>query len=417
MKERTKTVIAFSTLSILIIAGFVLSGLDKSTDVYPEDDTKIRLYGEAHGCREYYDLEFNLWREYYEQGYRSLFLELPYYNAEFLNLWIKEDSDEKIIQLYEEIQGTPSGNEYYLEFFHRIKENCPDTVFYGTDVGHQSGTTGARYLRYLEEMGLSDTENYELAQECVRQGEEYYVDDKNNNGASPVRESYMVSNFINAYGRCGEEKVMGIYGSYHTDLSNSEVMAGRLKEHYGDILSSVKMSTVAFDENKPYKLGISITGIVFLLILFIPNIIWAKQGKPAQYEEFAGKENKMLLLFERIGEITVSVSLFVFTATNPHIKILPDGMYFESRLIFWVMAFVLMCLYECYWIRYFRSQRTMKDFYSSFAGFPVAGATLPVIAVFLLGIYSKNVILICASIVLGIGHIGIHLMHRKECNI
>ena len=77
-------------------------------------------------------------------------------------------------------------------------------------------------------------------------------------------------------------------------------------------------------------------------------------------------------------------------------------------------AFVLMILYECYWIKYFRSERTLKDQYSSFAGFPVAGATLPVIAVFLLGLYSMNLVVIVSGGILGIGHIGIHLMHYKE---
>ena len=52
--------------------------------------------------------------------------------------------------------------------------------------------------------------------------------------------------------------------------------------------------------------------------------------------------------------------------------------------------------------------------YSSFAGFPVAGASLPVIAAFLLGLYSGNLIMIAVSIILGIGHIGIHLMHKKS---
>ncbi len=61
-----------------------------------------------------------------------------------------------------------------------------------------------------------------------------------------------------------------------------------------------------------------------------------------------------------------------------------------------------------------RSDRTLKDMYSSFAGFPVAGATLPVIAVLLLGLYSMNLVVILSGIILGIGHIGIHLMHCKE---
>ena len=59
----------------------------------------------------------------------------------------------------------------------------------------------------------------------------------------------------------------------------------------------------------------------------------------------------------------------------------------------------------------------MKDFYSSILGIPVAGATLPVLALLaflLLAIYGKNIILGIAVVILGIGHIGIHLMHRRE---
>ena len=53
-------------------------------------------------------------------------------------------------------------------------------------------------------------------------------------------------------------------------------------------------------------------------------------------------------------------------------------------------------------------------FHSSILGIPVAGATLPVLAFLLLAIYGKNIILGIAVVILGIGHIGIHLMHRRE---
>ena len=73
-----------------------------------------------------------------------------------------------------------------------------------------------------------------------------------------------------------------------------------------------------------------------------------------------------------------------------------------------------MGLYEIYWLRYFKSQKTMADFYSSLLGIPVAGATLPVLAFFLLGIYGRNLFLIGSVVILGIGHIGIHWAHRAE---
>ncbi|MDO4960215.1 MAG: hypothetical protein Q4E68_13300, partial [Prevotellaceae bacterium] len=56
----------------------------------------------------------------------------------------------------------------------------------------------------------------------------------------------------------------------------------------------------------------------------------------------------------------------------------------------------------------------MKDFYSSFLGVPVAGATLPVLAFFVLGLYGSNSLLMLAVTILGIGHIGIHIRHRNE---
>ncbi len=47
-------------------------------------------------------------------------------------------------------------------------------------------------------------------------------------------------------------------------------------------------------------------------------------------------------------------------------------------------------------------------------GIPLAGATLPVISFLLLGIYGKVIWLIGAAVILGAGHIGIHLQHSRE---
>jgi hypothetical protein len=55
----------------------------------------------------------------------------------------------------------------------------------------------------------------------------------------------------------------------------------------------------------------------------------------------------------------------------------------------------------------------LENFYRSFCGIPVPGASLPVIAFLLLGIYGKVIWLIVSVIVLGIGHIGIHIQHLK----
>lgn len=149
--------------------------------------------------------------------------------------------------------------------------------------------------------------------------------------------------------------------------------------------------------------GFSYVGLVFLLMLFITNIIWAKH-LPQGYT--AEKENKFLLIFERIGQALTTCCALIFSDFNIHSW---------SNWSWWlIVSFAFMIMYEIWWIRYFSGEKRLKDFYSSFLGIPVAGATLPVIAFFLLGIYGKVIWLMISVTILGIGHIGIHLQHYKE---
>ena len=151
--------------------------------------------------------------------------------------------------------------------------------------------------------------------------------------------------------------------------------------------------------------GFSYVGLIYLIMLMTPNLIWTR-NLPIDYEKFAANENKVLLAFERSGEVLSSCIVLVFKDFN----LKP----WSNWSWFLLISFALMVLYEIYWIRYFRSEKTMKDLYSSILGIPVAGATLPVLAFMLLAIYGKNIFLAAAVLILGIGHIGIHLMHRKE---
>ncbi|WP_330693982.1 hypothetical protein [Romboutsia ilealis] len=142
-----------------------------------------------------------------------------------------------------------------------------------------------------------------------------------------------------------------------------------------------------------------------MLMLIVPNIILSK-NKPKDYDKYVKEENKVLLLFERIGQMLVICLLLIFSDFN--VNTISN---WSSILI---IAFSIMVLYKIYWISYFKSNRTMKDMYSNLFKIPVAGATLPVVASMLLGIYGRNMFLIISTIILGIGHIGIHLNNRKK---
>ncbi len=149
--------------------------------------------------------------------------------------------------------------------------------------------------------------------------------------------------------------------------------------------------------------GFSYVGFIFLMMLTVPNLIWTK-NQPKGYTD--QNENKVLLVFERVGQVCVTCSALVFSDFNIR--------NWSPWSIWLIVAVILMILYECWWVRYFKSTKTLKDFYSSFLGVPVAGATLPVVAFFFLGVYGKVILLMISVIILGIGHIGIHLQHLKE---
>ena len=153
------------------------------------------------------------------------------------------------------------------------------------------------------------------------------------------------------------------------------------------------------------QFGFSYVGLIMLLMLFIPNFIWIK-NQPKDYEKYSKNENKVLLAFERIGQFIVTPASLIFSNFNFH------GFNFWTSVL--VLALLNLVVYDIAWIRYFKSEKTMQDFYKSFLGMPLALASYPVIAFFLLGIYGGNIIMILGAVILGIGHIGIHQAHKNE---
>ncbi|MNJ58152.1 hypothetical protein D3C77_537740 [compost metagenome] len=150
-------------------------------------------------------------------------------------------------------------------------------------------------------------------------------------------------------------------------------------------------------------LGFSYIGLIYLLMLFIPNIIWSKK-QPVDHVKT--NENKILVWFERVGQVGCIGSVIIFSDFNIAA--------FSAWSGWLISSFLLMILYEICWIRYFTNEHTEENFYRSFYGIPVPLASLPVMAFLLLGIYGKVIWLIAFAILLGIGHIGIHIQHLKE---
>lgn len=150
--------------------------------------------------------------------------------------------------------------------------------------------------------------------------------------------------------------------------------------------------------------GISYIGIIWLIALFAPNIAYIK-NRPAGIERLK-PEDRILKILERIGEVGVTMIAPISKNLNP------SGL--EPRLVILALSAACMALYEVWWIRYFLGEKTLKEFYSSLLKIPVPGAALPAAAFGLLAIYGRSPQLMLFVIPLGIGHIKIHLNHKKE---
>jgi hypothetical protein len=147
-------------------------------------------------------------------------------------------------------------------------------------------------------------------------------------------------------------------------------------------------------------LGFSYIGLLFLCCLFIPNIFY---GFHQPTDNIKIEENKILLAFERTGQVLCTVLLLIFDDLNIH------------KLDLWAVwlgaAFLLMVFYLLCWGRYFLGDHLSKDFLKPFLGVPLPLAVLPVAAVLLLSVYGKVLWLGVSAVILGIGHIGITAQH------
>ena len=207
---------------------------------------RIYLYGETHADPACLEQELAAWDRYYKElGMRDLFIEVPSYTAQFMNLWMKAEDDAILSRLFEDLEGTLMHDQKIWDFYKSIKEQYPETVFHGFDVGHQYNTTGARYLIGLALTGQMGSADWDEAQRVIEQGKQYY---KTGDGA--YRENCMAENLARAFEALPMgASVMVITGSAHSNLYAMDYntgtvpcMAGQLRQQYGAALQARNLS-------------------------------------------------------------------------------------------------------------------------------------------------------------------------------
>lgn len=221
-----------------------------SSQPEPETAGTVYLYGEEHANEEMIAQELELWEELYAAGARDLFLEDGYASAQLLNRWMQAEDDTLLNEHFKAVQGTYGGSEYYQAFYEKIKQNCPETVFHGTDIEHQYRSLGYQYLTYLAAEGKKDSPEYAQVLESIQQAKQYYSYSYAGKEAEAdaYRENCMAENFMRELEALDAEKktdVMGIYGAVHTALDGMNYedgtvpcMANQLHQKYGERIVS-----------------------------------------------------------------------------------------------------------------------------------------------------------------------------------
>lgn len=276
---------------------------------------------------------------------RYLFVEFPFYCSEFLNLWMQEDNDEILDEMWEEIAGTLGATGANKEFYKKIKKACPETIFYGTDVGHKYDTLGEQYLSYLREHGQENSDNNKRAQEIINQGKIY--SEKNQEDAFAYRENMMVENFIWSLNELKHEDIMGIYGAAHITMNEEDDysnlisvpnMATQLTDKFSRKIYTEDLSAKA-DTSNPWKTGaLMINGKEYQAILW--NEIWLnrKSNSYDSVEVWELKEGTEDFNNIPVGDRTIPDSSFLFPTEIKYGKIYVLDYYtddeFKERQIF-----------------------------------------------------------------------------------
>lgn len=237
----------------LIFAILIAISACQTNTTESEKPAKIYLYGEQHGTEENTNKEFSLWKDYYDnEGMRNLFLEVPNFVAGYLNLWMADD-DDQILEILRDHYKYAQGNKlkHYGTLLRSIKKECPETVFYGTDLSMSFNSLGKNYLKYLE--NHKNEEEITRINEVIDQGKKmdsYIKKYKQNQSEAMLAKSFdyrersLAENFIYEFDNLSDKRILGIYGAYHVtkpenlQFGKADIMGDQLKDHYGDIVST-----------------------------------------------------------------------------------------------------------------------------------------------------------------------------------
>lgn len=149
------------------------------------------------------------------------------------------------------------------------------------------------------------------------------------------------------------------------------------------------------------KLGVSwinYFGLLILIFIMIPNIIYFKSSSQRNSEGNTDTINKGITIIEQFGRY-MSMFFFVF-----NIGVLEYGFSsLQTLKVYYLGNVILVIAYWIIWIMYFRNKTLGKS---------MALAMIPTAVFLLSGLTTRKYLLIISAIIFGVGHIII----TYKCN-
>jgi len=219
---------------------------------------QIYLLGELHCEIGIMERQLELWHKFYHKNsIRYLFLEHCASTAAFLNIWMHSDTDEILEMLYE--TALAENFPYIKDWFRAIKNDCPETVFYGTTPAYPP--IGEMFLQYLENNNQTGSDRYLQTQNDIEKAKQLY---KKYGGewSDAVREKIIVENFINEFEKLEGKSVVGIYGVMHTVLEPTiyfgdvPCLGYQLKERFGEAVHTEDLTIILHPEGYRHFQGV-----------------------------------------------------------------------------------------------------------------------------------------------------------------
>jgi hypothetical protein len=137
-------------------------------------------------------------------------------------------------------------------------------------------------------------------------------------------------------------------------------------------------------------------GLIIVILLLIPNIIYAMKYKNVKNL----CDNKLLNIIEQIGRYA-SMFLMIFNIGIAEFGFLST----KSLFMYIVLNVILLVVYWIMWITYFVKQQSWNS---------MALAIIPTLLFLVNGLAQMHILLIISAILFGIGHIYVTYQNIKK---